>query len=60
MKSLLEQVSEVDDLIRQLEKARSKLWVGQVVQAWRDIGRIEGTLRKNRADLIANSDNEKE
>ena len=55
MKSLLEQVSELDELIRQVEKLRSKLWVGQVVQAWRDAGRIEGSLRKGRKDLIKNS-----
>ena len=56
MKSLLEQVSELDELIRQVEKIRSKIWAGQIVQAWRDIGRIEGCLKKNRSDLIADSE----
>ena len=56
MKSLLEQVNSLDYLIRQLEKMESKMNAGQFIQAWRECQRITAELKKNKQDLIQNSD----
>jgi len=55
MKSLLEQVDALDDLIRQLQKMESKMRSGQLIDAWREVNRIMAALQKNKQDLIKNS-----
>ena len=56
MKSLLDQVTELDRLIRQLHKLASRMKEGQVVDAYRDCHNLIGSLQKNRADLIKSSE----
>jgi len=53
MKSLLEQVNEVDDLVRQLRKMESKMNAGQFIQAWRECRRLIAAFEKAKQDLIA-------
>ena len=56
MKSLLDQVSELDRLIRQLHKLASRMKEGQIVDAHRECHSLIGSLQKNRADLITSSE----
>jgi len=56
MKSLLEQVDEVDYLIRQLCKIDSKMHAGQFIDAWRENRRIIAALEKTKRDLIASGE----
>ena len=52
MKSLLEQVNELDNLIRQMHKMISKMNAGQFIDAWREAHRITALLEKAKQDLI--------
>ena len=52
MKSLLEQVKELDRIIRQLQKLSSRMKVGQVVDAHRECNNLIGGLMRNREDII--------
>ena len=52
MKSPLEQVNELDDLIRQLRKLASRIRAGQNVDGWRECNRIIAILEKYKQDLI--------
>jgi hypothetical protein len=52
MKSLLEQVNELDDLTRKLHKMESKMRAGQWIDAWRECCRIIAALEKNKQDLL--------
>ena len=56
MKSLLEQVNELDTLIRSLEKTLSKMRVGQFIDAWREIQRIIAGLKQAKDTLIKGSE----
>lgn len=56
MKTLLEQVSELDRLIRQLQKMLSRMQAGQFIDAYRECQSLIGSLQKNRADLIEEAD----
>jgi len=56
MKSLLEQINELDYLIRQLRKMESKMNSGQFIAAWRECQRITAELERNKQDLIKNSE----
>ena len=47
MKGLLEQVNALDHLIRSLHKIDSKLRAGQIIDAWREVNRLIGSLRVN-------------
>ena len=58
MKSLLENVNELDDLIRQLHKMESRMRSGQWIDAWRDNNRITAYLEKKKQDVIS-SESEK-
>ena len=60
MKSLLEQVSEIDVLIRQLEKMESKMRSGAIIDAWRECNRIISVLNKAKRDILAESEKENE
>jgi hypothetical protein len=52
MKSLLEQIKKLDQLIRQLQKLASRMKAGQIVDAHRECNNLIGALMKNREDLI--------
>ena len=52
MKSPLEQISELDVILRELHKIDSKLLSGQVIYAHRDIGRLVAILDKYKTDII--------
>ncbi len=56
MKSLLEQTDELDKLIRQLMKMKSKMWAGQWIDAWRDVNAIIALVEKSRRNLIKDND----
>lgn len=60
MKSLLEQVRELDQMIRQLQKLASRMKSGQIVDAHRDCNNLIGNLMQNREKLIADVDSGKE
>jgi len=48
----LEQTDELDKLIRQLMKMKSKMWAGQWIDAWRDINAIIALVEKSKRNLI--------
>ena len=52
MKSLLEQVAELDHLDRELRKIESKLRAGQFIDAWREVRRILAAVQKNKEAVI--------
>jgi hypothetical protein len=60
MKSLLEQVGEIDSLIHQLEKMESKLRSGAIIDAWRECNRLVAALNKAKQDLLADSEKKNE
>ena len=60
MKSLLEQVKKLDQVIRQLHKLASRMKAGQIVDAHRECCNLIGALQKNREDVIASADNKEE
>jgi len=55
MKSLLDSVEEIENLIRQLQKMASKMNVGQFIPAWRDLNRIIAELDKEKKKLLENA-----
>lgn len=52
MKSPLEQIDELGDLIRQLHKIDSKLLSGQIIYASRDVGRIIALLERRKSTMV--------
>ena len=52
MKSPLEQVSELEDLLRQLHKVDSKLISGQIILAYRDVNSIIAKLEATKRQII--------
>ena len=56
MKSLLEQTSEVDYLIRQLRKMESRMKAGQFIDAWRELNRVIAALERSKEALIKNGE----
>lgn len=57
MKNLLDNVNEIDELIRQHQKMESKMRAGQWIDAWRDCNRIIAFLNKSKQDLIKSQEN---
>ena len=53
MKSLLENISDLDDIIRQLHKMVSKMRAGQFIDAFRDANSIIARLETNRKEVLA-------
>ena len=53
VKSLLEQVAELDHIIRQLHKLASRIKEGQNVDGWRECHSIIAMLDKNKKDILA-------
>lgn len=58
MSKLLENVEEVDFLIRQLQKIESKMQVGHFIPAYREVCRIISYLIKAKQDIIKNNSGE--
>jgi cell fate (sporulation/competence/biofilm development) regulator YlbF (YheA/YmcA/DUF963 family) len=56
MKSLLEQVEQLDGMIHQLEKLESKLQAGRIIDAWRECCRLIAALNKVKKDVISSSE----
>lgn len=52
MKSLLDNVNELDVIIRQLEKMESRMRSGQWIDAWRECNRLLAAISKSKQDLI--------
>jgi hypothetical protein len=50
--SLLKEVTEIDNLLRQLQKMESKLRSGQIIDAWRELCRIMALLNTLKENLI--------
>ena len=60
MKSLMNDIAELETLIRELHKIDSKLLAGQIIPAWRDNRRIIALLEKNRNSLLSSINEEQE
>ena len=56
MKSLLDNVNEIDDLIRRLQKMESRMRSGQWIDAWREVNGIIAFLNRVKQDLIHSAD----
>jgi len=55
----MEQVSELDKLVRLLRKMESKMRSGQWIDAWRDCNAVIALIDRARVSLIEGSENEK-
>jgi hypothetical protein len=56
MKNLLNDVNELDYLIRQLQKMASRLRSGEIVDAWRECNGLIAYVNKEKQDLIKQSE----
>jgi len=56
MKNLLDDVNELDTLIRQLQKLASRIRSGEIVDAWRECNGLIAHVTKAKQDLIRNSE----
>lgn len=52
MNSPLEQVNELDNLIRQLQKMESKMRVGQWIDSWREVNRVIAYLVRKKESVM--------
>ena len=57
MKSLLNEVNELDYLIRQLQKLASRIRSGEIVDAWRECNGLIAYVNKAKQDLIKEVEN---
>lgn len=55
MIDIINNINDIESLIRDLEKIESKLINGQEILAYRDLGRILSKLRKSKDDVIKKS-----
>jgi hypothetical protein len=55
MKSLLEEVTELDSLIHSLEKMESQMKSGRWIDSYRGLCRLMSALQKAKSDVIANN-----
>lgn len=58
MKSLLDDVNELDFLIRQLSKLASRIRSGENVDGWRECNGLISHIVKAKQDLIKSSEKE--
>lgn len=56
MKSLLNDVNELDYLIRQLQKLASRIRSGEIVDAWRECNGLIAYVNKAKQDLIKDAE----
>ena len=52
MKSLLENVKEIDLIIRQLNKMASRIRAGQTVDAYRECNRLSAHMEQHKQTII--------
>ena len=57
MKSLLQNVNELDFVIRQLQKLASRIRSGENVDAWRECQKLIAYVTTAKQDLIKDSEN---
>jgi hypothetical protein len=57
MKSLLNNVNELDYLIRQLQKLASRIRSGEIIDAWRELNGLISYVNKAKQDLIKEVEN---
>jgi len=55
MKSLLESVRDLDELLNNLQKTAGFIRMGHDIDAWRECHRIIANVNKNKQDLIASA-----
>jgi len=55
MKSLLESVTEIDEIVRQLHKMESRLRSGQIIDAWRECCRLMAYLEQCKRNIISDT-----
>lgn len=56
MKSLLEQVDELDVMLRNINKMIAKLESTQIPAIFRELNRMKSTLETNKRELIADKE----
>lgn len=56
MNSLLNNINELDELIRRHHKMESKMRSGQFIDAYRDLGGILAFLNRSKQKLIENAE----
>lgn len=56
MKSLLQNVNELDYVIRQLQKLSSRIRSGENVDAWRECNSLIAYVTKNKEELISDAE----
>ena len=54
MKTFVNDISEIDYLIRQLTKIASRLRSGQIIDAWRECNGLISYAEKSKAELLKN------
>jgi hypothetical protein len=52
MINIINNINEIEALVRDLEKIESKLINGQEILAYRDLGRVLAKLRKAKDEII--------
>ena len=57
MKNLLNNVNELDYLIRQLQKLASRIRSGEIIDAWRELNGLISYVNKAKQDLIKEVEN---
>jgi hypothetical protein len=58
--SFLNDINEVDSLLRELNKIKSKMNMGQFIPAWRDLGRVITMTEKIKEDLLKSQEKSSE
>lgn len=59
MKSLLENVDELDELIRLMQRIESRMRTGQFIDAWREGCKVQARLNEAKRVLIKSVEEEK-
>lgn len=60
MKSPLEQISNLEEVIRQLCKIDSKLDAGQIIRAYREIGKLISFFERSKLEIIQQEKSKKQ
>lgn len=55
MRSILEQVNELDTLIHQLSKMESLMQSGKWIDAWRECCRLIAAIKRAKSDYLAHN-----
>jgi len=57
MKTLFEKVEGLDLLIRDLDKLKGYIYMGQIVEAWRSVNKIIAYINDNKKMLLLSEQN---